>query len=785
MKAGEPSKPGAHQGRVRGSADAQLLERRLERERLARHEAEEISERAIREAFERERGLKLLADVSSTANRAQRPEEVLLTAIEGVCAHAGWPVGHVYLPDPAGTTMKPSEIWHLDPPADRFDAFVAVTMDTSLQRGAGLPGRVLESRTPHWIPDVNADPNFPRAATASGIGVRAAFALPVLAGEEVHAVLEFFTPETLEPDENMLELMAQVGSQVGLMFERSEASRRLESLSRQHELLLSSAGDGICGLDAAGRTTFVNPAAAEMLGGDEAAMIGVSLHDLVHASAADRDAGHSHSDCPLHTALRDGIADSAEEELFFRRDGAVFPVAYNLTPMRESGSLAGAVLTFRDVSERRRFERQLRHFADHDPLTDLFNRRRFEEEISRHAAQIARRGGHGAVMLIDLDNFKYANDTLGHRAGDEILRRVAGLLRDRLRATDVLARLGADEFSVLLADATPSETTRVAEELAELIRSQQFAFDGRSLRITASIGIIPVAGGGLTPEELMVRADLAMYQAKEAGRDRISSYTEETAVATRERIGLTWVERIRKALDEERLVLHGQPIYDLKAKRVSQVELLLRMFDDDGELIAPGNFLPTAERFGLVQQIDAWVVRQAIRRLERISSGGQQLALEVNLSGLSISDPELPRMIESELAGSSIDPGNLVFEITETAAIASMDEARAFAESLTRLGCRFALDDFGAGFGSFFYLKYLPVDYLKIDGEFIQNLPRSSVDQRMVRAMVDVAAGLGLRTIAEFVESESTVDLLREYGIDLVQGNYVGRPRPLDELLGE
>ena len=469
-------------------------------------------------------------------------------------------------------------------------------------------------------------------------------------------MLEFFTPETLEPDEAMLELMAQVGAQVGLMVEHNDDRQRLETLSRQHELLLSSAGDGICGLDAAGQTTFVNPAAAEMLGGEANSMIGLPLHDLVHATTADRDPGHNHSECSLHSALRDGITSSGEEEMFVRRDGALFPVAYTLTPMRERGALAGAVLTFRDVSERRRFERQLRHFADHDPLTDLFNRRRFEEELGQHTARVARRGGTGAVLLIDIDNFKYANDTLGHRAGDEILRKVAGLLRDRLRPTDFLARLGADEFAVLLTDAPESESVSVANELARMIHEQRFSFDGRSLQVTVSVGITPVAGTDLTPEELMVRADLAMYQAKDGGRDRISIYTPETAVVTRERIGLTWVERIRKALAEERFVLFGQPIYDVAANRVSQVELLLRMRDEDGELIAPGSFLPTAERFGLIQQIDSWVVREAINCLERISAGGSPLALEVNLSGLSIGDPELPRLIESELASASIDP---------------------------------------------------------------------------------------------------------------------------------
>ena len=781
----ESRNPQRHQGRARTTPEAAVLERRLQRERDARLEAEQISERAIRDAFDRERGLQLLATVAATANEASGPEDVLRAAVNGVCEHTGWPVGHVYIPvQPELEALEPSDIWHLAEPENRFEDFVAVTMRTPMPIGMGLPGRVLESRSPHWIPDVHADPNFPRAQSASDIGVRAAFAFPVMVGQDVSAVLEFFTPEALGPDEAMLVLMAQVGTQAGIVVERSETRQRLEALSRQHELLLSSAGDGICGLDVDGRTTFVNPAAAEMLGGDARAMTGIPIHELVHAAEGGREAHHEAGECPLHTALGDGLAAAVEEELFYRRDGITFPVAYSVTPMRESGALSGAVLTFRDVSERRRYERQLRHFTDHDPLTDLFNRRRFEEEVTRHSARIARRGVGGAVLLAGLDNFKYVNDTFGHRAGDEVLRKTAAMLRERLRETDVLARLGGDEFAVLLPDAANGEAERLAEALGELVRSQDFEFQGRSMRVTASIGVISLGSGQLTAEEVMVRADLAMYQAKEAGRDRVSGYSAESAVATRERIGLTWVERIRRALEEDRMVLYGQPIYDLREKRVSQIEVLLRMRSEEGELVPPGSFLPTAERFGLIQQIDAWVVRESIARLGRAAASGPRVALEINLSGISIGDPELPQLIDAALAEAPVDPANLVFEITETAAIASMDAARSFAESLTRLGCRFALDDFGAGFGSFFYLKYLPLDYLKIDGEFIQNLPRSRVDQRMVRAMVDIAAGLGLRTIAEFVESEQTLKLLTEYGIDFVQGYHVGRPRPLDELLG-
>ncbi|MGI8461297.1 MAG: EAL domain-containing protein [Solirubrobacterales bacterium] len=757
----------------------------MAREREARREAEEISERAIREAFERERGLKLLAEVATAANKATDPEDALLAAITGVCEHTGWPVGHVYLrkADEPGS-FRPTDIWHLDEPRGDFESFVEVTMATPMTAGVGLPGRVGQSKAPVWIADVTADPNFPRAHSAVEIGVRAAFAFPALVGGEVEAVAEFFTPEQLEPDQAMLDLMAQVGVQVGLVLERIEAARSLERVSRQNELLLAAAGDGICGLDSEGRTTFVNPAAAEMLGAPASALIGVHAHELFH-NAGPAANGHSVEDCPLTSALRDGISVSVEEESFFRSDGLSFPVSFTVTPIHDRGDQRGAVLTFRDVSERRRFERQLRHFADRDPLTDLFNRRRFEEELTRQAAQAVRRGGAGAVVQLGLDNFKYVNDTFGHHAGDEVIRRVAGLLRERLREADVLARLGGDVFALLLTDASEGEAKAVAEELIALVRAQSWSFDSREARITASAGMNLLGGAETTTEELMVRADLAMYRAKDDGRDRVSAYTVEAAAETRSRIGLTWVERIRRALEEDGFDLFGQPIVDLRAGNVSQLEILLRMPGDDGEWIPPSAFLPTAERFGLINQVDSWVVRQAIDVLRlRQERGARQIPFEVNLSGITMGDPELPKLIESELERTGVDPSSLVFEITETAASSSMDAARSFAESLTRLGCRFALDDFGAGFGSFFYLKYLPLDYLKIDGEFIQNLPRSPVDQRMVRAMIDIAHGLGLRTIAEFVENERTLSLLQEYGNDFIQGYHVGRPRPLSELLG-
>jgi EAL domain-containing protein (putative c-di-GMP-specific phosphodiesterase class I) len=273
-----------------------------------------------------------------------------------------------------------------------------------------------------------------------------------------------------------------------------------------------------------------------------------------------------------------------------------------------------------------------------------------------------------------------------------------------------------------------------------------------------------------------------MYEAKDSGRDRVVTFSPDSESQAERRSRSTWIERIHQALEDDLFVLQAQPILDISTGKVSQHELLLRMMGDDGELIPPGAFLGVAERFGLVQSIDRWVVARAVKVMDELLRQGQEVRIEVNLSGRSVDDRELPNMIRRELDASSVNPDNLVLEITETALISNMDQARRFAEILSRVGCRFALDDFGAGFGSHYYLKHLPLNYVKIDGDFIRNLPTSMIDQLMVKAMVQVAKGLGMKTIAEFVENEETLLFLKQYGVDFAQGYHVGRPVPLAEV---
>ena len=559
--------------------------------------------------------------------------------------------------------------------------------------------------------------------------------------------------------------------------ERKHAEQQLEHVSRQQEVILESAAEGILGLDRDGRVTFANPAAAELLGLEPDELRGQGIHDVVHQNLG---AGvHELQRCPVLLSLASGFTQHMEDDVFWRPDGASFPVHYTLSPITERGEVTGAVLTFNDVTERKRFEAQLQYLADHDAVTGLFNRRRFEQELARHLAYDARYGSGGAVLALDLDNFKSVNDTLGHKAGDEVISRVARNIRERLRETDTLARLGGDEFAVLVPEAGIEQGQAVARTVLDAVGGHAVTVGGQEIRVTASIGVTTFGSRAVDGEELLVEADLAMYDAKAAGRNQFALYTPMTVREAQIEARLAWVGRVRDALENDRFTLYSQPVITVASGEVGQHELLLRM-TGEGELVPPGAFLPSAERFGLMPAVDSWVVARAAALLAEIDPS---LRLEVNISGESLTGEELPSAIAAALAETGVDPDRLVIEVNEAAAVANLESARRFAQRVKEIGCRFALDNFGAGFGSFYYLKYLPFDYLKIDGDFIHSLPASRADQLVVQALVDIARGLGKQTIAEFVGDDDTLSLLRDLGVDFAQGYHLGRPTPAGHLV--
>ncbi len=580
----------------------------------------------------------------------------------------------------------------------------------------------------------------------------------------------------LQTDQGML-----VSAAIRDISERRRAEAALRDAEEQFRTAFEEApvGMALVGLD--GGLLQVNRALCDIVGRSRAELEASTASAITHPGDASEDAQEMG-----RLVAGDGERYRAERRLI-HASGQLVPVDMSVAVVHDAGGAPRHLLAqVNDMTERKRFEGQLQYLADHDPLTGTFNRRRFEEELDRELARVARYEGGGAVLAIDLDHFKYVNDTLGHSAGDKLITSVGRMFRERLRSTDTLARLGGDEFAVILPQTTQEDAMSVAEGLLaglhEHVRAGPGLKDGQPRRVTASIGLAPFDANGATAEEKLVEADIAMYDAKEAGRDCVRAYDSAQDRQVRMQVRLAWADRIKDALEEDRFVLHAQPIASLCEDTVPRHELLIRMVGEHDDLIPPATFLYVAERFDLIQRIDRWVLTQAIALLAREKRRSRRLLLEVNLSAKSITDPELPDFVAAELANAGIDGTGLCVEVTETAAIVNVDRARQFAHRLADLGCEFALDDFGAGFASFYYLKHMVFDYVKIDGEFIRTLPDSHVNQLVVRSVVDISRGLGKRTIAEFVSDAATLDLLRTYGVDYAQGFHVAHPSPLDAL---
>ena len=540
-------------------------------------------------------------------------------------------------------------------------------------------------------------------------------------------------------------------------------------------ICLIGVGDGY-----AGCVLRANDAMVDLTGIDLDELLGTRLTALAHPEdqAATADA---------LARLGAGASRIHIEQRFRHPDGHfVWALLSASTVPAPDGRPLFAVAQVVDISERKRFEGQLRHLADHDPLTGLFNRRRFEEELERRIAEVGRYDRRAAVLLIDLDRFKLINDSLGHSAGDELITRIGGVFRNSVRESDIVARIGGDEFAAILPETSEEEAIAVTKKLLAAVQHHGTMTSGnRHASVTASIGIalLDRESVQLTPDDVVVEADIAMYDAKEAGRNTFSVFHSMDSRRERVHVRAEWLDRMRSGLENDRFTLYAQPIFAIGASTAEWHELLLRYRDDSSDIIGPGAFLYLAERFDLIKEIDRWVLAQAVGLLHDHHAAGNDVALSVNISAKTLTDHALPDYLGELFKGRTIPEGKLMIEVTETAAIVNVDRARAFAETVHEHGCLLALDDFGSGFASFYYLKHLAFDYLKIDGEFVQHLPDNRTDQLVVRSVVDVARGLGTKVIAEFVDRPETLELLEELGVDYAQGFHLGKPRPVEEAL--
>jgi diguanylate cyclase (GGDEF)-like protein/PAS domain S-box-containing protein len=648
-----------------------------------------------------------------------------------------------------GQMNFPADIIH---PEDRTAADFQLRQALRGTSGQGYSFRICRKDGGHFWALVNWQPIHDYSGAYQGIRA------------SIHSIDDLKATEA-NLRQAIKELRAAESLQSTYLEETEQERARLHSL-------LSAMNLGILFVAADGRVIYHNPAFDQMwLIEPGTALIGLPVHEVL-ARAASNLARPDHFSRHLRSALEaHEVSGSYEIQM---ADGRVITeLDY---PVRDrEGRFIGHLWIYEDVTRERQTAQQLVHLAERDALTGLYNRHRFQHELTRTLLETDRQLGQCAVMFFDLDEFKSINDTYGHRAGDALLIRVAGEIGALVRRNEILARLGGDEFAILLPTVHGSEAEVLAERVVRAIAQIPFHFEGQNLRMTSSLGIAYYPAQAASADDLVARADIAMYQAKDAGKNTWRVYRADTDAHSEIRDRLSWGERISNALDKGLFQLHFQGVYRTEGGALSHLEALIRMVDEDrpDQLIMPAHFIQLAEKSGRILDIDRWVIREVLR-MQADNPANPPIA--VNLSGRSVSEPSLPQFIDNELRDRGVDPGRLIVEITETAAVSDLNDAQRLIEALRDLGCGVCLDDFGVGFASFAYLKHLHVDTIKIDGMFISNLSNDPDNQVFVQAMVSVALGLGKSVVAEYVEDGPTLDLLHHFGVDLVQGYHLGRP---------
>ena len=585
-------------------------------------------------------------------------------------------------------------------------------------------------------------------------------------------------------------------ARVDAMSRTVQVVRNIEKKRKRLEGILHSVGDGVYGLDDNGHISFINPAAVKILGyTDRAQIIGKSPYDLFHKTGNRQD--QPLEQCKLARAYHESRPLYSWETIFQHKSGNTVPVECTILPMEIDGKAEGSVVAFRDVTDRKQLEEELKWQANHDALTKLPNRAYFEHQLNHEIKRLKRSRESSALLYLDLDRFKYLNDTAGHATGDRLLVEVGKKLSSRLRSADFLARLGGDEFAIILRNLEPKSAFEVADGFRKVLEDFEFECSGKYYNIGLTVGVNVLDAATISPGDALASADIACYIAKGKGRNQTHLYdrNQDGKAAMDKELG--WSERLHRAIKNNEFILYFQPILPLADIKLDELpttmgeiwqqysiatkgknrryEVLIRLPDEQCQLIPPNAFVPTAERFNMMANIDRWVIQKAIEILS-IKHIDTSTVLSINLSAQSMEDADLTGFVAGLLKHHRVNPRQLNFEVTETTAIENLTAANALISQLHELGCQFALDDFGSGYCSFSHLKNLPVDYIKIDGIFVQGLLNDPMDTAIVSSIVNIAHTVGKKTVAEYVENPETLRLLKEAGVDYVQGHYVREP---------
>ena len=869
-----------------------------------------------------------------------------------------WPIGHAYKYDKKKNMLRSTGIWYIEPSKEKeFKPFVDVTQTIDFEKGVGLPGRVWEEETPAWIDDIHKDNNVPRAVLCRDTNLHNAFAFPIFTKEkQINIVLEFFAESKTRKDKEFIRILNLLSVQVNSALYRLSIERQIKESKEQISLLLSSAGEGIYGLDLEGKTTFANPAALEMLGYTYDEVLGQSMHTLVHYSYPDGST-YLREDCPMYAAFTDGEIHRVSGEVLWRKDGSAFPVEYTSTPIRREGKLYGAVVIFKDVTqeteqrqqiefnhelmdelvkiqehyisgrnpqhlfsqtlsilmrlsasqygfigdvlkddhgipylkfstiqsigwseeEANKLERdlvqgiecsdletliggtlregklinarkpkeklsdceellnhpvvnnyigvpvfgkqgligvvglmnrkklynkaimesidpiikslssimdaniasqQLELMVHHDALTGLHNRAFFNEYLQKTLAIAKRRNTIFALLYIDLDDFKKVNDTLGHPAADKLLQHVSERLLRISRESDMVARLGGDEFIVILSDInSPQEAVNMASMMIQAIQ-KPFRIDASNVAANISIGVAIFPFAGKTAEGLFKCTDIALYKAKNAGKNQYQLYKEE--VKQEHSRHLLVEESLKKALLNKEFFLEYQPQWDLKTNKIMGMEALLRWKNEELGIIYPDEFIYLLEDTNKIREVGAWVIDAAFKQLSEIKSLlPKGFVMSVNLSGKQINDANLVHHIKKMLSTYRLEAGQIDFEVTESC-VMSVDRAEPILDALSHIGFSISIDDFGTGYSSLSRLQDFPIDTLKIDKSFVVSLSNRDESKLIIENTLHLAKNLKLKVIAEGIETHEQLQFLIDQKCPYGQGFYLAKPMSIE-----
>ncbi|MDO8705199.1 MAG: EAL domain-containing protein [Sulfuricaulis sp.] len=748
-----------------------FLRRRSERVRELTS-ANVALETQIAERKRAEAEVRLLQTMTLAVTEAEDLHSALEVVLRKVCESTGWLIGQAWMQGESGR-LECVPAWHTRAPG--LESFRKASLEMTFAPDAGLPGRVWSSKKPIWMTDVTREGNFPRANVAQQAGLKAGLGIPVMAGGEAIVVLEFFVREPRQEDEHLTGIVSSIAAQLGTLIQRKRAETALRQSENQLRAIIDAEPECVKTVAADGTLLQMNAAGLAMIEASRAEqVIGKPVFNLLVPEYREPFRAF------MENVLR-GNKGEMEFEIIGLKGAHRWMETHSVLMPSDNGAVPRMLSITRDITERKQTERRLKQLAHYDSLTDLPNRVQFIERLEQAMADADVHERLVGVVFLDLDRFKYINDSLGHGKGDLLLKEVAVRLSGAVRRGDTVARLSGDEFALVLADmGHVDDATHVAQKILDVFR-QPFPVAGHELFITASLGISLYPFDDRGALELLRNADVAMYRAKDTGKNNFQFYVAEMTAKATERLALE--NDLRSALGQGELSLHYQPIADCKTGRILGMEALLRWTHPTRGMIPPALFIPLAEETGLIIPIGEWVLRTACGQCRAWQKlGFSQLHVAVNLSAGQFHQKDLPVSIYNILQESGLSPAHLDLELTEGLVMQRGEASVNTLRELKAMDIHISIDDFGTGYSSLSYLKRFPIDVLKIDQSFVHDIPGDADDAAIASTIITMAHSLDLKVVAEGVETQEQLNFMRAHSCDAMQGYFFSKPLPVDQF---